>query len=202
MSKTERELKPWDRRPWPKSGTPNIDVVYAEVGHALSTWERYEFTLAILYAAFVADEDYLGARRSYAAIRTFEGRADMLRAASTAFFERKPHPQAQESFKAVLTAATSFSPRRNDIAHGHVFIYYPTPDLTDVVLKPESYALYPSQASFRERDTRNQPTYCMAHPELNYFSEQFLKLQRPAAVLTQAIRKFRKLPPLPPTFYE
>lgn len=44
----------------------------------------------------------------------------MLKAASSAHFDRKPDENLQVRFKRVLSNSVSFSPRRNDIAHGFV----------------------------------------------------------------------------------
>lgn len=80
------ELKPWDRRPWPLFGDADMNELYAAVGRALSQWERYEGHLALLFSAFVTGMETDIARRAYCAVRTFEGRTDMLRAAAEAFF--------------------------------------------------------------------------------------------------------------------
>ena len=83
MSKKEKAiLKDWDRRPWPKEGDKDIATLYASIGRALSQWERFDGTLSLLFATMVAGEGTLAARRAYSAVRTFEGRMEMLRAAS------------------------------------------------------------------------------------------------------------------------
>jgi hypothetical protein len=174
--------------------------LYMEVGMALTQWERYEFILSILYASFVADANSLAARRSSAAVRTFEGRAEMLKAASEAFFQRRPHEGIRSMFKDVLRNAKNFSPRRNDIAHGLVHFDYPTPEMAgaDIGAAPVTWALYPSMASFKQRDLADRPSYCMSNLEEAHFSEYFVRSQAPASTLAAVIREYRKLPPLPP----
>ena len=49
------------------------------------------------------------ARRAYCAVRTFEGRAEMLRAASEAYFFTHPDSGLQERFKAVIKEAKTLS---------------------------------------------------------------------------------------------
>jgi hypothetical protein len=185
-------VHPWSRRPWPTAGESNIDVVHAQVGRALSQWERFEFILSLLFAAFVSDGKGLAARRAYVAVRTFEGRAVMLRAAATAFFDEHPHPQMQELFKSVVDRAQEFSARRNDIAHGQVDHYYPE-DFSREPADPPRWALYPSQASFKDRSLADRPSYCMTYKELEYFYEQFFMLGRSAMQVAEAVRKFRKM---------
>jgi hypothetical protein len=74
-------LKPADRRPWPEVGDKSIEETYAAVGRALSNWERYEWVLSHLFSVIVSDTESEAARRAYGAVRTFEGRIDMLEAA-------------------------------------------------------------------------------------------------------------------------
>ena len=82
--------KPFDRRPWPTIGDRELDITYAAVGRALSSWERFEGILSLLFSAFVVNMEREGARRAYSAVRTFEGRAEMLKAASEAYFMNSP----------------------------------------------------------------------------------------------------------------
>lgn len=175
-------LKPWERRPWPAAGDTDITKIFASVGKFLSQWERYEGMLSLLFAAFVSQPKNDAARRAYVSVRTFEGRAEMLRAASAAYFHVNPNEAAQSGFKSVLKGATCFSPRRNDIAHGLVDRFFPQ------VMQPGeafdiSYALYPSYASFKERDLQDQPGYCYSSVELEYFYTQIIELTREAADL-------------------
>ena len=114
--------RPWDRTPWPERGDDNINDTYAGVGRALSQWERYEAGLALLFSAVVAGIKTTAAMRAYSAVRTFEARVEMLRAASAAYFAKSPDEAVQKIFVEVVRDAACFSPRRNDIAHGVVEI--------------------------------------------------------------------------------
>jgi hypothetical protein len=44
----------------------------------------------------------------------------MLKAASSTYFDARKSPELQKRFKEVRRDAVSFSPRRNEIAHGFV----------------------------------------------------------------------------------
>jgi len=88
-----KELNPWDRRPWPTEGDANQDVLYAAIGRTLSEWERHEAALSYVFAGLTASPHSIIVRRAYSAIRMFEGRADMLRAASQAYFSVYSDPQ-------------------------------------------------------------------------------------------------------------
>jgi hypothetical protein len=156
-----------------------MEKTYEAVGRALSSWEIYEGILSVLFSVFVTPNlSTRGGMRAYHAVRTFEGRADMLRAASQAYFEEQPETEFQTAFKNILTHATAFAPRRNEITHAAVGNFRPLGgDITD------SYALYPSYASFKNRDLKSQAAYCMTSAELDYFSEHFRALQKPVTDL-------------------
>jgi hypothetical protein len=196
MAKKEpkiKELQPWDRRPWPVKGDADINRTYAAVGLFLSQWERYEGNLSILFSAFVSRSQNKAARRAYVSVRTFEGRADMLRAASSAYFDEHPDEKLQEAFKTVLKEATCFSPRRNDVAHGVVEPYIPA-NYDWVSALDHTHGLYPSYASFKDRDLADAPTYCYTSKELDYFVGQFMRLATDASRVADQLLKANKKP--------
>jgi hypothetical protein len=182
MSKNKdkpKAIQPWDRRPWPARGDNSMDSVYAAVGRALSQWERYEGHLALLFSAFVTGMETDIARRAYCAVRTFEGRAEMLRAASEAYFYTFPNLTLQEKFKTVIRDAKSYSPRRNDIAHGVLDHWEPYPVTLPRTIG-ETWALFPSAANFRDRAfVQNAPEYCYTSAELLYFYQKFNDIAGP-----------------------
>jgi hypothetical protein len=182
-----KERKPWDRLPWSKQGDVDQDLLYTSVGRALSEWERYDTGLAFLFAAFVSPTDPSIGRRAYSAVRTFEGRLEMLRAASEAHFTLHPNAEFLAQFKAILRDASVYSQRRNDIAHGTVDHYQLEPPAPLQLPAPDAYGLFPSFASFRERDIYDVPNYCYTSPELEYFRRWFLILRRPVGDLSLGI---------------
>ena len=180
MSKPkEPKVNIWDRRPWPKIGDPTPEVIYEAVGRALSSWEIYEGLQSVLFSAFVTPNlQTKAAMRAYSAVRTFEGRNEMLRAASQAYFHEQPEIELQDAFKGILSTAASFSPRRNEITHASVNAF----TMEDGSATP-TFALYPAYASFRERDMKNIPSYCMTKAEIDYFSAHFREMQTPVRML-------------------
>src|SRR5262249_62128295 len=117
-------------------------------------------------------------RRASAAVRTFEGRAEMLRAASEIWFDSNSRPDLLTDFKAILSAITSYAPRRNDIAHGVVDAWLPEPATASSKLAT-GWALFPSYASFKDRDVKDLPKYCYTSTEIDYFEKEFSKLIEP-----------------------
>jgi hypothetical protein len=187
-SAPREDLEPWDPRPWPKRGDDSIETLYAAAGRALSQWERYENTLSLLFSALVATALTPAARRAYHAMRTFEDRVCMLRAAAEGYFAEKPDPDLLTELKEILQSAANFAPRRHDIAHGVVDRYMPYPPGST---SPEdaTYCLYPSGGCSSERDRDNLPAYCLTSAELDYFFSEFYRLQEPAASVTMRILK-------------
>ncbi|MFA5968915.1 MAG: hypothetical protein WC816_06690 [Sphingomonas sp.] len=177
--------KHWDRTPWPTSGDESQDVTYTSVGQALSEWERYESDLSFLFANFLGGAVLRGAMRSYNAVRTFQGRCDLLRAASESYFDGY-HPKADfllDDFKTILASANKFAERRNEIAHGVVDIFRQSPRDSQNITSIETYAIYPSYSTFKERDLDSIPTYCYTSKELDYFCDEFRKLRAPVLAL-------------------
>lgn len=184
---SDKQLKAWDRRPWPTSGDSDEEKLYAAVGRALSAWERCEAQLAFLFAQFLSTPLLHAPIRAYCAVRTFEGRADMLRAASKQYFWGFGIPKDHDfvvRFKVILSSAIEFSKRRNDIAHGVVDHYHPQPTAETVVwVTRHGYALFPAYGSLKDRDHVGIPAYCYTSAELDYFREQFTGLHDPARIL-------------------
>jgi hypothetical protein len=126
------------------------------------------------------------------AVRTFEGRADMLRAASGAYFSEYPREELQKAFKVLLSEAVSFSQRRNDVAHGVADIYLPLSEGPPIV--KDIYALYPSYASFKGRSLGNFPEYSYTSAELNYFNDHFTRLaEQRSKLIEPCILPWREL---------
>jgi hypothetical protein len=198
MSKPQKEktIQPWDRRPWPNRGDPDRETIYLQVGQFISLWERLEAALAFLFANFSAPYPQSEpARRAFFAVRTFEGRSDMLKAASEAYFGANYSSELQTEMKDILSLSKCYSQRRNEIAHGLVDQFQAKDDFERYGWLEDAlgYALYPSIASFKERDLRGVPTYCMAASDTEYFYNRILEIQPRAIKLGDAIRK--RLPP-------
>lgn len=181
-----KEPKPWDRKPWPKRGNRTGMKLYAAVGRALSSWEGLERELGVIFSLLVAGSNTKSARRAYYAVRTFEGRSEMLRAASEAFFAERENIPLQDKFKELFSAAKSFSPRRNDIAHGAVNHF-----IRDPAVGPfkrfKTFALYPSFANYKDRALDSRPTYCYTSIEIDRYTFEFRGLIFSAGYLMEEI---------------
>jgi hypothetical protein len=145
-----------------------------------------------LFSAFVSTALTQAARRAYCAVRTFEGRMDMLRAAAEAYFAKKPDSDLLTQFAEILQSTTNFAPRRTDIAHGVVdhFMSYPS---GSTLPGDPTYCLYPSSASSSNGNRNNLPSYCFSSAELDYFFSEFYRLQEPvASVAVRIIKRDRR----------
>ena len=106
------------------------------------------------------------------------------------YFEVRNYPDLQARFKIVVRDALCLSPRRNEIAHGVVDHFRTKEEWIKYGWSANdsgSYALYPSLASFRERDSLARPSYCMTSVELAYFHEQITSVQPEPIHLADAI---------------
>ena len=194
----QKEPNLWDRRPWPSMGEANQGAVYEGIGRALSEWERYEAGLSFLFANFIGAPVLLGGMRVFSAVRTFEGRTEMLRAASEAFFHGygKAASPLLDDYKSVLRGATCFSQRRNDIAHGVVDYYRPEPPTPALMPLDATFAMFPAYSTFRERNVESVPTYCYTVNELEYFRLCFAELRAPLHDLSARVAEVIQAPAL------
>ena len=188
MASGSPKLQPWDRRPWPKAGDADKDSLYRSVGKALSAWEAIEAQLSYLFTQFIyPGRDSLASRRAYGAVRTFEGRLDMLRAAADVYFAYFPDKSLRTSFKSLAGRAKNYAGRRNDIAHGIVARWHPNP-MTSFMVEQETWCLLPSYIMTKHRDISETPEYAMASDDMDYFTSQFNLLLEPAYEVTIAVR--------------
>lgn len=191
----KKELAPWDRRPWPRRGDRNVAKLYASIGCALTAWERVESELAFLFAQFVTSRPsgIHPAMRAFCAVRTFQGRLEMLKAASESFFygwQLKSDARVVRDFKSMLNPCHRFNDRRNDIAHGVVDAYIPeafTVEAARRLAGKFGHALFPTYGYFKERTPAGFPSYCYTSAEIDYFREQFLSLLIPTHSLAAEI---------------
>jgi hypothetical protein len=124
-------LDPWEVQPLSKLDSV-ADETYRSVGEALSSWEKFEWYLAMLFGflagggpGFVASGGSKiishPALRAFGTIVAFNGRCDLLRAASETYLLIHPHQKDNAAtLTKLLNMAGSFAARRNEIAHGVV----------------------------------------------------------------------------------
>jgi hypothetical protein len=109
----------------------------------------------------------------------------MLRAASDVYSEHYPNPALQTQFKTFAGQMKNIAGRRNDIAHGIVARWYLPGE--SFLSEVETWALFPSYIMTRHRQLNKAPDYAMGSSELEYFSEQFRLLLKPAYDITSDI---------------
>jgi len=151
-----------------------------------------------MFAYFIGNFKTRTGRRAYNAVRSFEGRSEMLRAASETYFHESPNAERQQDFKKIFKLAKGFAPRRNDIAHGIVGAFLGFPHGSSATL-PMTYGLYPSLAAYKDRDHEEAPEYCYTSVELAYFTDAFWRLQAApytlaANILLKAVGRDALLP--------
>lgn len=171
-----KKIKAWDVCPWPSKGDNSSQDIYIAVGRALTTWEEFEGFLSLLFAELVGSRNTQAARQAYCAVRTFEGRSEMLKAASSAYFHDFPNNDFRKNILDLIKEAKNLAPRRNEIAHGIVRDFYELPHPDIPPFRTGQYALFPTYADSKKRDVNTNPSYCYTSVELNHYTEQFIKL--------------------------
>lgn len=164
------QRQPWDRFTWPVVFDASPSVTYEAVGRALTHWSKFEGAMTIIFGYLVHPNDaQLVVVMAYTAVRTFEGRRDMMRdVVEVIFLNRKDH-DLYKRIVHMLGRATNYSGRRNEIAHGVVEQAGGGPLPT--------YALVPSFASgLRHSSSLTHYGYGYSSKEISHYAEEFAKL--------------------------
>lgn len=174
---------PWDipLKPKPGERLDLPDDLYAAVGKALSSWDGVESTLARIFALCCQTPIFgnpLGepAIRAYGSVVSFNGRAEMVDAASRAYFHNKKAPTAEIEMKlrGLLSECRQFAGRRNDIAHGRVeFLLGAEYDWWPQGEREHCWLFLPGLLSTKRYSLDHEPTYIYMLAELTYFKDQF-----------------------------
>lgn len=196
-AKTPKAKKPWDLPPSMASGNNSAEPIFSAVGKALSNWEHVENRLAQVFATFVGANHSRNSLhpsvRAYGAIVGFKSRIGMLDAAAKAYFRVTEIEGQPEAWKTVLTAATGFSDRRNDIAHASAELLY---DMENS--KPWGFYLLPGLYASKKYPEGEPPSYMLVAEQVAYFAEEFEKLANQVRFFQVILSTKRKLAPRTP----
>jgi hypothetical protein len=189
---TQTSPEPWDRRPLPSAGDASVTETYAAVGEALTEWGKFECDLALLFCAFVsAAGAYRAADRAYTAVRTFEGRLEMLRAAAEVHFSTAKYQTIKRHFNRVTgTDWRKYAERRNEIAHGIVQPYSSALShhvITKHQIAGRGYCLFPPYNEFRKTTLDREPVYAYSSIEIRHYAAQFRLLSDSALDITRVV---------------
>ena len=163
----------WDRPPFPQQGDADKKEIWTAVGAAISAWGEYEAALGRLFTIFIAGEfPSPQAKRAFGGIRTFDGRRELLRGVSEAFFHyRKGTSEEQVWFKAILKDASHAVERRNDLAHGIAMAFTP-----EGKSEQEGFCLMPSYYDSSKRDPNDIAEFAYRSASINTFASGFKSL--------------------------
>lgn len=151
-----------------------MEKTQAAVGEALTMWEQLETTFAFLFSALVSGSpSNTVALRAYGAVRTFEGRAEMLKEAGFAYFGAYSAPEGEAALKNLLRAAREFGSRRNDIAHGMVTALEWVPPIEGSATEERGWCVVPAFYISNRHDMNHVPDYVYTSAEMHIFSRRW-----------------------------
>jgi hypothetical protein len=169
------------------------------VGRALSHWERFEAYLALIFTETIGlrPTQDICAVRAYGSVMAFSGRADMVQAATEAFFFRQPNPALHVQFDELMEMARGYSGRRNDLAHG-VVDYHPEYYATDPEDVSRGHVLLPSEYATKKRvlhsvglsPIKQNPLYYYGSEQIDRYAVGFRILRSRAAAYLQFLHLF------------
>jgi hypothetical protein len=184
---------------FPEKGDEIEDHTFAAVGRAMSDWTMVEIELTRLFVTLVQGKGaYISVTaRAFGAVKTVEGRLDMLRAAAEPFFlieidkcrmiksslDRFFENQ-QIRFEEICKSVKDCASIRNKIGHGVVGQLYQKPR------REIGYALQPAPMDSKSTVFQT-PTYAFTSEKLNEYSKSFRELRLAASTLNVKIRHLR-----------
>lgn len=183
-------INPWNVQPL-TSLDDSKEKTYASIGHALSEWEYLELQLSAYFGFFCGGHDPIIARRAYGCVISFQGRAEMLRAAAEAYFNRYSDDDLSKRFSDLVNSTNRYSARRNEIAHGIVMpLFHDNNDGQGY--RQRGWALVASEYATKKnellplsdlgfQDTRF--TYAYSSKEIEHYATQFIALGKEAIAL-------------------
>jgi hypothetical protein len=198
MPKNEKKVgnSRWARPQLPKTGNKTREEIWTAVGAALTAWGEYESELGRLFSIFMAgDFPSPQAQRAFGAIRTFEGRSQMLWEAYEAFLAyHGRHIKEPKEFDELWNEATKAVKLRNDVAHGIVL-----PLSTQGAPVTNGYCLMPPYHDAK-RDINDVPKFAYTAEMIGEFTTGFHNLiEAPRKFGNSIIEKIRahrgRIPP-------
>lgn len=154
--------------------------------------------MANLFAGFMgAHSNSLPATRAYGSVLTFRGRADMVDAASEAYFLENKNVDLEKEVDTILVEARGFAARRNEIAHGivkNVQVGSKPPlaaKLQVPVMKSIGFAVVPSNYATNKVDLTGGHTLLtpvVPRPKYTYSSKEIYELSEKFDALSARVR--------------
>jgi hypothetical protein len=145
---------PWEAPPLPAAADEDIDAIYRGVGRVITAWEGIEVNLSRIYSMLHARPDDLETIRQYGEPLKFAHRFSNLQSFARRFFVTRPNQEIEGRLDDLAGRISSYSSRRNEIAHSLVnpIQIYPWFLERATSIKPRTnyWALIPSYHNFRD----------------------------------------------------
>lgn len=112
--------RPWEVRPRATVGDPSPELIWTQVGRALTHWETAEMFSANLFDVLVASQpSNYSAYNAFITVKTGSVRTELLEAAFKVAVP--PDDAAYADAEGAIARLKNFGARRNEIAHGRVY---------------------------------------------------------------------------------
>ena len=201
----------WKRPILKDKGDDVPDIIFRNVGMALSTWEWIETAFAKMFGLFVEGES-IAAERVYGTIIANPGKQEILRHAVEIFAERQKTEFPMRDFNLLLNHFKEGSSVRNEIAHGIVQSFTINDDQRGFFLTPAPHNSRKTEAitpAWLIKYAQQQPAspfkifgydYRYTSTDIENFSMLFKELSKQASgflmerVLVKAGTKFEQAP--------
>lgn len=161
---------------------PDINRLFAAVGHCLTTWESLESELSHLYSIFIGKPRQIDALQAYGRdSRIFESRMQSLEMAADDFFVRKPDQSIEGEFTSLLARCRVLAKARHQIAHGIVRAVpvYDEPDKDGWVVPSVGFCLWPQWYAFVNLTKHTGKSYMYNSAQIDHLRHRSRRLCEP-----------------------
>lgn len=193
--------KPWDIPPYPTRGNSSR-VLFESIGRALMYWEDMEGEFAHLYSTVSCGTAYdEKANREYGKGSIFAVRLRGLERMACRYFKKNSSQEREGKFLEIVSLATGYSERRNDIAHGRArfmhWILNPHSRKTLLTAEhPLKWCVIPAHFKGDKFSADNKPEYILTSREINRFAKAFWDIaQKTSALIHEIEQPMHFLPP-------
>lgn len=160
---------PWDPFPLPIRGDLDEAKTFEGIGRVIDKWERIEFLLARIYSIFVGDPDGDALREFGTGRRNIWDKLSVLKDAAEQAFARRPNQKSEGDLFKWILHVEGFADRRNEIAHGIVYMVSLFTFFRQRTDRPDyqvQYAVIPAYHIAKHHNPNGIPKYMYASPEM------------------------------------
>lgn len=187
-------LDPWAPRPPATKGDLDPDLLFSQIGQALTEWAHVETACAEIYAVLVQAPRRRPfespALRAYGSLPSISTQSQLIRYAGKAFFHTRPRKRPlQKPLEKLLDRLGDYGARRNEIAHGYVAQVFLQKSKQAKGLQNVGYFLLPVLSATKKFDLqKGEIEYQYRSGDVIHYRQEFTKFCMKLAAMRDQLR--------------